>query len=207
MPATSRRALGFAVLLPLMALVTLSAASGDFRLVNAVKNRDAQATRTLLAQHADVNVAEPDGATPLHWAAHWDDVAVADKLLAAGAKVDAANDYGVTPLSMAAQNGSAAMVERLLKAGANVEGALPTGETPLMIAARTGKVEATLFVGERNEQQCARAASSEPGRCPLLTLCLRRPGRSSCNRFRRQPAATAAAHRVWYRGYRRAACC
>ena len=29
----------------------------------------------LLKQRVDVNAAQPDGATALHWAAHWDDVA------------------------------------------------------------------------------------------------------------------------------------
>ena len=116
-------------------------ANGD-GLVEAAKKRDGAAVTALLKQAVDVNGAQPDGATALHWAAHWDDVAMADRLLRAGAQVNVANEYGVTPLFLACSDGGAAMVGRLLKAGANPNVALPNGETPLMTAARTGKVEA-----------------------------------------------------------------
>ena len=77
----------------------------------------------------------------LHWAAHWDDVAVAEMLLRAGARVGARNEYGVTPLALAASNGSAAMVKLLLEHGAdpNADGA---GYTALHWAA--GSWETTL---------------------------------------------------------------
>ena len=60
-------------------------------------------------QQADVNAAEADGTTALHWAVHRDDLATVDLLLSAGANVEAANRYGVTPLHLAATNGNAAM--------------------------------------------------------------------------------------------------
>ncbi len=119
----------------------LAAAGGDERLVEAVKSRDGEAARALVSQRVDVNAPEADGATPLHWAAHWDDLQTADALLAAGAHVDAANDYGVAPLALAATNGSLAMVERLLGAGADPNAPDENGATPLMFAARTGRVE------------------------------------------------------------------
>ena len=75
---------------------------------SAVEHRDARAVQALLKQRVDVNAAQPDGATALHWAAHWDDVATAELLLRAGAKVNAANDHGVTPLALACENGSVA---------------------------------------------------------------------------------------------------
>ena len=43
-------------------------------LVEAIKNEDRAAVRALLQRRADVNALEPDGTTPLHWAAHMDDV-------------------------------------------------------------------------------------------------------------------------------------
>ncbi len=57
--------------------------------------------RALLAQHVDVNATQGDGATALHWAAHFDDLSMADSLIRAGARVGAADDTGVTPLYLA----------------------------------------------------------------------------------------------------------
>jgi uncharacterized protein len=131
---------GWAVV-PLLGALSFAAPSEDLRLVNAVKNRDRTAVRSLMQQHINVNAAQPDGTTALAWAANRDDLETADLLIRAGAKVNAANDYGVTPLSLACTNRNAAMVERLLKAGADPNAALWTGETPVMVCARTGNVE------------------------------------------------------------------
>lgn len=126
------------------------AVGADLRLVDAVKNRDTETARALLAEKADVNAVSPDGSTALHWAAHWEDSETAGLLLRAGANVNAANDYGVTPLSLATTNRNAAMVETLLKAGANPNAALWTGETPLMTAAGAGNAEmARLLLAHR----------------------------------------------------------
>jgi uncharacterized protein len=113
----------------------------------------------LLAGLAAVALAAParaqeapsgDGSTPLHWAAHRDDLAQVDRLIRGGADVNVANDIGVTPLWAASLNGSAPVIKRLLDAGANPNAALLTGETPLMSASRAGKaaaVEALLAKG------------------------------------------------------------
>ena len=69
--------------------VALSAAGSP--LIEAVKRQDAQAVRALLKQKANVNAAEADGFTALHWAAHLDDVRLVELLLAAGANAKAAN--------------------------------------------------------------------------------------------------------------------
>ena len=79
------------------------------------------------SKHADVNAAEADGTTALHWAVHRDDLETVDLLLAAGANRGRPTRYGVTPLHLAATNGNAAIVERLLKAGADANAALPRG--------------------------------------------------------------------------------
>ena len=118
------------------------AAAGDLRLVEAVKNKDQEAVRSLIQQHVDVNATEADGSTALDWAAHWNDLETADQLLRAGANVNAANDYGVTPMSLACSNGNAAMVQKLLDSGANANAAQWSGETVLMTCARTGSAEA-----------------------------------------------------------------
>ncbi|MEO1999234.1 MAG: ankyrin repeat domain-containing protein, partial [Planctomycetaceae bacterium] len=114
----------------------------DTRLVEAAKSQDRAAVDVLLTEQVDVNVPQPDGATPLHWASYHDDLEVVELLLDGGAEIDAINDYGITPLSLACENGAVTMVSRLIAAGASPDIARITGETPLMTCARTGSVEA-----------------------------------------------------------------
>ena len=127
-----------------LVLMAAFAQAADQRLADAAEKRDREAVQSLLAlteQQADVNARQGDGATALHWAAHWNDLETAELLIRAGASANVANDYGVTPLLLACTNGSAPMAAILLRAGADPNGVLPTGETPLLKASRTGNVE------------------------------------------------------------------
>lgn len=117
-------------------------ASADLRLIQAVKGQDEAAVRALLKQRVDVNAQQGDGATALHWAAQYDNAALADLLLRAGARADTANDLGATALHIACGNGSPAMVGRLLAARANANAKLLNGEAVLMTCARTGNAAA-----------------------------------------------------------------
>src|SRR3954463_10544326 len=74
-----------------------AAGGGGYVVANAARVQDKAALRALIRQKADVNAVMPDGATALHWAAHWDDLESASLLLKAGANVNAKNDYDVTP--------------------------------------------------------------------------------------------------------------
>src|SRR5579872_390296 len=125
----------------LLLTATLSYAAGDLRIVDAIKRRDDKAVTALVGQKADVNAAQPDGATALAWAAYLDDTAAADLLLAAGAKVNTKDEYGETPLTLACANGNLGLVTKLLKAGADVNAARWDGETALMIAANSGNAQ------------------------------------------------------------------
>lgn len=138
----SSLAAGALALAALVAMPDMAHAASDLRVVTAARQRDRAAVVALLRTKADANAAQADGATALHWAAHWNDVEMADALIRSGARVDAGNEYGATPLWLASLNGSAAMVERLLKAGANAGTPIASGETPLMSAARSGSVDA-----------------------------------------------------------------
>jgi ankyrin repeat protein len=123
--------------------LTSLGATRDFRLAEAVQKQDTAAVRTLLKEHIDVNAHAPGGATALTWAAHWDNLEIAELLIGAGADVNASSLFGDTPLWEACNNGSAAMVEKLTKAKANVNApTLRSGETALMRCARTGNVRA-----------------------------------------------------------------
>lgn len=126
----------------LLIAASITFAAGDLRLIDAVKKTDAKSVRSLIAAHADVNAADVDGSTPLHWAAQRDNTELVDLLLAAGANPKAATRYNVTPLSLAATNGNAAIIERLLKAGVDANSTSEEGETALMTASLTGKVDA-----------------------------------------------------------------
>lgn len=118
------------------------AAFASSALIDAAKTGDVKALTALLPQGGDVNQADAEGATALHWAAHRNDVPVVELLLRAKANVHARNRYGVAPLALAAENASAATIERLLAAGANPNETVADGETVLMIAARNGHVKA-----------------------------------------------------------------
>ena len=118
-----------------------SVLAADLPLVDAVKAQDADTVARLLAEGADPNARQADGATALHWGVYRDDLDIVHRLLGAGADVNAVNRLGTPPLWLAAMNGSAPLIGRLLEAGADPNVALPEGETPLMTAARSGTAE------------------------------------------------------------------
>ena len=128
--------------LPILLAAGMCWAIGDLRLIDAVKRRDHKAVTLLVAQHADVNQAQPDGATALAWAAYLDDAATAESLLTAGAKANTSDEYGETPLTLACANGNALLVGKLLQAGADAKVSRWNGETALMIAASAGSADA-----------------------------------------------------------------
>ena len=119
----------------------IAAAAPGPTLVDAAKKADREALRALLQPGTDVNAAEGDGTTALHWASYRDDLESANLLIRAGANVNAANDLGATPLWTACQNRSAAMVRRLLEAGADPNAKLISGETLVMTASQAGAAE------------------------------------------------------------------
>ena len=125
---------------PLLALLSVGAGGSSPALIDGVKAGDAAMVRSLLKQKVDVNAAEADGTSALHWAVNRGDLETVDLLLSAGANPRAANRYGVTPIHLASTNGNAAAVEKLLKAGADANAALPEGETAIMAAARSGSL-------------------------------------------------------------------
>ena len=131
----------YAWMVPLFVLAVQQAIASDLRLIDAVKSGNKSSTQMLLQQRVDVNAAEADGTTALHWAVRLDDQQTVDRLIQARAKTNVINRYGVTPLYLACINGNTVIVETLLKAGADPNATLPDGEAALMTAARTGKVD------------------------------------------------------------------
>jgi ankyrin repeat protein len=144
--------------LALLALSLAAAASAAERatLADAAERRDTALVRTLIAAKADVNAAQIDGTTALHWAAYNDDPEMAALLVRSGANVNAVNRYGVPPLSLACATGNVAVVKLLLAAGADANATLKSGETVLMVAARSGNLEAVTTLLARGARHDAR---------------------------------------------------
>jgi ankyrin repeat protein len=106
-------------------------------------NGDAAAVNRLVQQGANVNVAQGDGMTALHWAARRGNVEMANTLLRAKATVKAVTRIGdYTPLHVASEVGNAPVVAALIKAGADPKALTTTGVTPLHLAALSGNAAA-----------------------------------------------------------------
>jgi ankyrin repeat protein len=143
------------------AFVTVASATERPALIEAARTADRAALRMLIRQKVDVNAADADGTTALHWATYRDDLASVDLLIRAGANVNAANDLGATPLWNAGVNAGTPVVQRLLQAGANPNLALLAGETPLMAAARSGKAEIVGALLQKGADPNARATRGQ----------------------------------------------
>ena len=126
-----------------LGLSALLGAAPDAPVANAVMRGDAAEVRQMLRAGADVNAAQGDGMTALHWAAMKGQADIAGMLLYAGANHGATTRLGgYTPLHLAARAGSAPIVDALVAAGANVKATSSAGTTALMLAAESGTLAA-----------------------------------------------------------------
>jgi len=106
---------------------------------DAAMRGDGAAVRALLATGADVNVAQGDGMTALHWAANRGDSSLAVVLLRAKAQLTATTRVGgYTPLHVASQSGATGVVRALLAAKADVRAVTSNGVSSLHLAAVAG---------------------------------------------------------------------
>ena len=119
-------------------------AVADAPVADAAMKRDHARLRLLLKQGADVNAAQGDGMTALHWAASHGDLDEARMLISAGARVDAVTRNGnYTPLHLAAKSGNAPVIRALLDAGADASAKTSSGGAlPLHLAAAQGNADA-----------------------------------------------------------------
>ncbi len=152
-----REALALASALALVAAGPIDLATSPSPVADAVQAGERERARSLLKEGADVNAAQGDGMTALHWAALSNDVETAEMLLHAGANVKAATRLGAyTPLLLASRSGHGAMVETLLNAGSDPNQATGTGATPLMLAAASGNADAVRSLLARGAEVNAR---------------------------------------------------
>jgi uncharacterized protein len=121
------------------ALIAADAAA----VADAAMARASESARRLLRSGADVNAAQGDGMTALHWAATHDDAELARMLLYAGANYRATTRLGgYTPLHVASKTAHVGVMTALVEAGAAVDARTSTGATALMLAAASGSVDA-----------------------------------------------------------------
>jgi ankyrin repeat protein len=150
-----------------MLLAAWLQAAGPAPVADAAMKRDKEAVRTLLKNGDDVNAAQGDGMTALHWAARNGDLELTQMLLYAGANVKAATRLGgYTPLLMAADQGHASVIAALVAGGADVKAANALGTTPLMLAAASGNPQAIAILVENGAE--IEATEKTFGQTPLM---------------------------------------
>ena len=147
--------------LAMVAVAATAVAAERATLADAAERRDRAALRAEIARGVDVNAAQVDGTTALHWAAYYDDAETTALLVKSGANVNAVNRYGVPPLALACTNGNAAVVRLLLEAGADANASMKGGETPLMLAARSGNADAVKALLVRGAKHDARESHGQ----------------------------------------------
>ncbi len=156
----------------LLLLIPLSGAGGsvavDAPVADAAMRGNAAEVRALIERGADVNAAQGDGMTALHWAGHRGNAEIAELLLAAAADPDPRTRNGhYTPLHLAARAGHAAVVDVLLSGGADAEVTTATGATTaLHLAAAAGSEGAVRALLRHGADVNAR--ESEWGQTPLM---------------------------------------
>ena len=139
-----------------MAWLATGAALADSPLADVIEENRREAALELIAEGADVNAAQGDGTTPLHWATYKLDLELVQLLVDRGAKADTQNRYGATPLGEAVKSAHVPLTAALLEAGANANAANGDGETVLMLAARTGSAATTKLLLEHGADVNAR---------------------------------------------------
>ena len=128
---------------------TLYKASSRFNRILIVK--------LLIKSGADMDLPNTTGWTPMHIAAHGNNLQVVRLLIKSGAKKDMPNMAGLTPLHVAVQRGNEEIVAKLLEAGANRNTRLHDngrGETPLATAVRLGHSRIVLLLTNEADTNC-----------------------------------------------------
>ena len=150
-----------------LSLLLTGALPAEAPVADAAQRGDADAVRQLLRQGADVNAAQGDGMTALHWVAEAGDVGLAEALLYAGASIEAKTRNGnYSPLHLASRAAQAEMVVALLDAGADGGAVTSWGSTALHFAAGAASTGAVVALLDHGVVTDARETSY--GQTPLM---------------------------------------
>lgn len=173
---------------------------------DAAMKRDAGLVRQLLAKGADVNAAQGDGMTALHWAANHGDSVLVVVLAKAGAKIGATTRIGeYTPLHLAAQTGQSGALRALLAAGANANTLTADGVSALHLVAMSGNGVAAMALLDRGADpnvaepglgQTPLMVAAARGRVEVLQVLLKRGAKAESEGTAYDPMALAALDRL-----------
>ena len=160
----------FLILITALVLTAAMSAQETFKapVADAAERGDVAAVKSLLKDGADVNAAQGDGMSALHWAAERGDAALAEVLIYAGANIQAQTRIGqYTPLHLAGKSGSADVAKALLKGGAAVNArSTNSGVTPLHMAAAAGNAATVNALIDAKAD--VNAKENEAGQTPLI---------------------------------------
>lgn len=155
-----------ALLLVGLSVVTTATIS-ETPVADAAMRGDAAAVKMLLAQGADVNAAQGDGMSALHWAALIGDAGLTTTLIAAKANHQAVTRLGrYTPLHLASSRGHAAVVRQLIAAGSAADALTDTGVQPIHLAAQAGSADAVKALLDKGVD--VNVQDTTHGRSPLV---------------------------------------
>ena len=147
--------------------VVTTATISETPVADAAMRGDAAAVKTLLAQGADVNAAQGDGMSALHWAALNGDAGLTTTLIAAKANHQAVTRLGrYTPLHLASSRGHAAVVRQLIAAGSAADALTDTGVQPIHLAAQAGSADAVKALLDKGVD--VNVQDTTHGRSPLV---------------------------------------
>ncbi len=135
---------------------------------DAAARGDVAQVQELLRNGADVNTAQGDGMTALHWAASRGELPLTEVLITSGANVGAGTRIGrYTPLHLASRGGYRDVVEALLRAKADPNAKTTnSGVTPLHLAAAAGKADVVGALVRSGAD--VKAAETSWGQTPLV---------------------------------------
>ncbi len=134
---------------------------------DAAERGDIDAVRKAIARGEDVNIAQGDGMTALHWAADHADTAMTSLLLKSKANVKAVTRINAfTPLHIASKTGNATVVRALLAAGSDAKAVTNSGASATHFAAAAGNADALDALIDKGADVNAR--EPEWGQTPLV---------------------------------------
>ena len=150
------------------ALLALASHQAGAQIADAAMRNDLAAVKDLIKKKVNVNEAQGDGMTAIHWAAENGNLEIAKALIAAKANQNVKTKIGsYTPLHLAIRSGSAELVKVFVAGGADVKLATTnTGVTPLHLAASAGNPEVVALLLEKGAD--ANAREPEYGQTPLM---------------------------------------